>query len=130
MAFELLFGAVSGLDLFFVGVALVISQGIGEFIPQAPSAIITSTCLLVLYFALFRKIVRKPLLFFLQKLGIDVLIGAEVAVCSEAGEGKKNWVLLHGEVWQAKADFPVKPNQKAWVSEVKMGTLILSKNEE
>jgi membrane protein implicated in regulation of membrane protease activity len=127
IAFEILFGALTGFDLAFIGVSLVVG---GFFVYLGSSwqlGIVVSLIITLIYLVFMRLLVRKRLLIAVQKLGIDCLIGKTAKVISPIKKAKIGKILLDGEVWLAKANSNFSENELVMVSDIGQNLLKISK---
>jgi len=101
--FELFFGAICQLDIFFVGLSLIIAGAFYYFGVSWQLSLVISLVVVLFYFALLRQFYKKKLLIFFQRLKIDTVVGKTAVVFEPIHVNKKGAVLLDGEIWQAKA---------------------------
>lgn len=127
--FELLFGAITGFDIAFVGLSLVIG-GVAHYLSTSwQLGIIITLVVTLIYFVYFRKNLRKKLLLTTQRLGIDTLLGKIGTIINLTSKTKVGKVLVEGEVWQAKSQETLRENQEVMVISLdKNQTLEVTKN--
>lgn len=101
--FELLFGAIAGFDIVFLGLALVIGGVVHYFTLDWQSGVVTAISVIVVYLVFIRRIIRKKLLILTQKIGIDSLLGKKGVVVQTITAKKPGKVIVDGEIWRATA---------------------------
>lgn len=115
IAFELVFGVISGFDLALIGLSFVVGGFIHYYSSSWQMGIIVFVMMLLAYFGYFRKLIKKKLLLQLQKIGIDSLLGKTAVVISPITRQKSGQVLLEGEVWQAIGQYNFKSGTEVLV---------------
>ncbi len=101
--FELLFGALAGFDIAFVGLALVVGGVVHYYSLDWQYAVLAAISVIVIYFSFIKKTMHKKLLLLTQKIGIDSLLGKKGIVVDKITAKKVGKVLIDGEIWQASA---------------------------
>ncbi|MFA6005411.1 MAG: NfeD family protein [Patescibacteria group bacterium] len=127
MIFEILFGALTGLDVFFLGVGFVIggvvlmSGGAVEF------SLVTVGIFFLFYTVYLRTPYKKTFLVFLQKAGLDCIVGKYGIACTNITSFKTGEVVVDGELWIAKSAESIKSGAKIVVIEYTSGLLVIAK---
>lgn len=125
--FELLFGAISGLDLALIGFSLTLGGIAHYFSGSWQSGIIVAVIINLAYFAYFRQFLRRKLLLRIQKIGIDTLLGKTAIVIEPIFANKAGKVLLDGEVYQAIGKGSFKTNVEVVVEKIEGISLLVDR---
>jgi membrane protein implicated in regulation of membrane protease activity len=100
MFFELLFGALTGLDIFFLGASFIIGGVSGLKNPSLLSMIALTVTVYLIYLLFLRRRVRRTLIVFIQRSNIvDVFTGKEAVIVFFDKKTKRAKVLVDGELW-------------------------------
>lgn len=102
MIVEVLFGAITGLEAFILGIAFVAAGGVFLVTSSTLYSLVTLAVVFVGYEAFLKKTVQKPLLILLQRLGIDCVVGKIGVAVTEIAVRKNGTVFFDGQVWNAK----------------------------
>lgn len=130
IAFELLFGVISGFDIALIGLSLVIGGFVHYYSASWQMGIIASIVIILIYFAYFRKLAKRKLLLQTQKIGIDSLLGKTAIVIEQITKHQAGKVLLDGEVWRAVSKHTFKVNSEVLVEKIEGVTLIVTNLEK
>jgi membrane protein implicated in regulation of membrane protease activity len=124
---ELIVGVETGLDLVFLGSALIIS---GLVTWPAHSWVLTLIITLIIciaYLALGRKYVHKWTATRKEKTNIDTIIGKNGIVLQSLTPGANGLVKVGNEEWRAKAEEIIEKNEMIVVTAVNGVTLSVEK---
>lgn len=127
--FDILFGAISGLDIFFLGIAFMFGGIVHLFTAswQAGTAFVGAFTLV--YTTLIRGYIRKKALLLFQSFGMDFLIGKSCCIIVGCSPVKKGKALLDGEIFETYGDKLLKENEKALVIALKDTILVCTRYE-
>lgn len=101
MFFELLFGAITSLDIFVLGIAFVCAGIVLVYTNRLEYSLVTIAITCIVYSVYLKQAIHKKLLLFIQTLGIDCVIGKTGTVVQEVAVRKKGSVFFDGELWEA-----------------------------
>lgn len=124
--FELLMGAPTGLDILFLGVALMGGGVVYTATGDWQYSLMGTVIVLCLYWFFVRREIKKPLLLMLQRLGIDVLVGHEGIVVTPISAHTKGLVQIDGVLWKAAGRSSFSRSARIAVQDVTRNQLLVS----
>jgi inner membrane protein len=123
--FELLFGAITGLDLAMLGLSLMAGGLVYFFFLNWFQSLTIALVLIIIYFVYFRQSWRKKMLIWCQIIGIDAIVGKTGVVVKPVSGHKAGSVLIDGEIWVAKAKKNIPEKQKIMVLKYQKEQLLI-----
>ena len=127
MLFELLFGAITALDTFFLGVGFVLGGFLFIFSGVIEYSLVTVVAVFIAYAVYIRPSYRKLMLVLLQRMGLDCIVGKYGVACTDLAVRKGGWVMVDGERWEAATNEPIKNGTKIIVISCSGKSLVVSK---
>ncbi len=126
MFFDLLMGAITGLDLFVLGFSLL-GAGIVQLVTgDWQYGLLSAVGIMIAYWFFFRAQVKQPALVLLQRIGIDVLVGKTGLVVTRISPRSAGKVLIEGMVWQGVSQSIVSEGRYIEVYKLRNGVLEVS----
>lgn len=123
---EIILGAVTGFELFVLGLILIISGTTGLITGSLLYGAITFVVLTLLYVFLGRRYLKNTFAIGTKKTNVDSLIGARGIVTKEISPDVAGLVRVHDEVWRATAAKKLKTGVDVTVESVSGVTLKVS----
>jgi membrane protein implicated in regulation of membrane protease activity len=126
---ELIIGVETGLDLVFVGSALVIGGLISWPLHSWVWSLVITIVICVAYVFALRQFIKRRLTVTKVKTNIDVIIGKKGIVLKDISSVADGRVRVGNERWRARADTNIKEGEEINVTGVSGATLIVEKTE-
>jgi len=126
---ELIIGVETGLDLVFVGSALVIGGLISWPLHSWVWSLVITIIICVAYVFALRQVIKRRLTVTKVKTNIDLIIGKKGIVLKDISSVTDGRVRVGNERWRATADTDIKEGEEINVTGVSGATLIVEKNE-
>lgn len=123
VAIEIILGAISGFDLFLIGLILVVSGFVGELFNNFLIALASITIFSFLYIFVGRKLIKNKLNVETKSSNIDALINKKALVIKKITPKKPGQVKINGEIWLAIADKEIEKDQEVVVKSISGVTL-------
>lgn len=120
---EIILGALSGFDLFLVGIILILAGGIGIFTQNFILALLTIFLASFLYIFGGRRFIKSKLAIETKATNIDKLIGRKGLVIKKISPQKPGQVEIEGEIWRAEAEKEIEKGKEVIVKGVSGVTL-------
>lgn len=120
---EILLGAVTGFDLFLIGIIFIISGAVGKAFNSFPSALVSIVFLSFFYVLFVRKLIKQKLVIATKQTNVDSLMGKKGMVLKKITSQKAGQVKIEGEIWRAESDKEIEIDQEIVVKSVSGVTL-------
>jgi membrane protein implicated in regulation of membrane protease activity len=127
MLFELLFGAITGFDVFFLGIGFIAGGTLFLCTGFTEYSMVTVGIVFIAYAVYLRPSYRKALLLFFQKHGLDCIVGKYGLTTSAIDKQKNGAVIVDGELWIAASSENIKAGLKVIVLEYSENALVVAK---
>ena len=127
---ELLLGVNTGLDLVFIGSALVLGGLITLAFQSWVWTAIASGVIAVAYVAIGRRYLHRRMAVDAVRTNIDTIIGRGGVVKDAVEPTRDGIVRVGNEDWRARAETPLAPGDRITVTAVKGVTLTVVKNQD
>jgi membrane protein implicated in regulation of membrane protease activity len=124
---EIALGAITGFELFVIGVICIIAGLVGMMTGSFALVIITIAVLSFLYLAVARQYIKKKLTIATRQTNADSLIGETGHVVKKIAADKAGQIKVDGEVWRAEADTDIAENKDVIIESISGVTLKVKK---
>lgn len=124
--FDLLFGAITGLIVFTLGLSFIGGGVVCMITGQVELAFITIAAAMVFYMVYLHKTVQRPLLIGLQRIGLDCIVGKIGTVITSGSGHEPGTVLVDGLLWKSKGDKKLHSGVSVLVTNFDAETLTVS----
>lgn len=126
---ELLLGIETGLDMVFIGSALVLGGLITLSLDSWVWTTITSGIICVIYVLIGRRYIHRRVAVKTERTNIDTIIGKRGFVQRDISRKKYGLVKIGMEEWRAKADEDIKKGEEITVTDISGVTLNVKRVE-
>ena len=126
---ELIIGVETGLDLVFIGSALVLGGLVTWPFNSWLLTLIVTSIICVAYVALGRRYVHRWTAVKKVKTNIDTIIGQQGIVLKDIKKNFDGRVRVGNEQWRARADEEIQQGEEITVTSISGVTLIVEKTE-
>lgn len=126
---ELAIGVETGLDLVFIGSALVLGGLVTWPLESWILTVIVTSIICVVYIFVLRHYVRKRMAVKTQRTNVDALIGRQGKVLKSIARNADGRVKIDTERWKARAGEDIKEGDEIIVTGINRNTLIVEKAE-
>lgn len=126
---ELLLGIDTGLDLVFIGTALVLGGLITLAIHSWVWTAVVAGIICVLYVFIGRRYIHRRVAVGVSKTNIDTIIGKTGIVQQDIEPAKDGLVKVNNEQWRARSEENIKEGEGITVTGVSGVTLMVKKTE-
>lgn len=124
---ELGVGVETGLDMVFIGSALIIG-GLASWVSHSWLVAVIVTCAIcVAYVALGRRYIHRRMLIKKEQTNIDAIIGRRGIVLKSITKNVDGLVKIGNERWRARAEENIKKGDEIIVNGISGVTLIVEK---
>ncbi len=104
IAAEIIMGAATGFELLIVGLALIVSGGIGLAFQSVIVALGSFIVLIAAYLVMGRSMIKQSIGIATRKTNVDALIGKKALVTKPITPTQPGNISIDGEVWRATTD--------------------------
>lgn len=126
---ELAIGVETGLDLVFIGSALVLGGLVTWPLESWILTVIVTSIICVVYIFVLRHYVRKRMAVKTQRTNVDALIGRQGKVLKSIARNADGRVKIDTQRWKARAGEDIKEGDEIIVTGINRNTLIVEKTE-
>lgn len=126
---ELAIGVETGLDLVFIGSALVLGGLVTWPLESWILTVIVTSIICVVYIFVLRHYVRKRMAVKTQRTNVDALIGRQGKVLKSIARNADGRVKIDTQRWKARAGEDIKEGDEIIVTGINRNTLIVEKAE-
>ena len=125
---ELLLGVDTGLDLVFIGTALLIGGLVTWAFTSWPATIIVSALICIVYVFIGRRYIHNRLAVNLEKTNIDTIIGTHGVVLQAIKRNDIGKVKVGNTQWRARADSEIEKGSEVTVLSITGTTLTVEES--
>lgn len=127
---EVMLGVNTGLDLVFIGTALILGGAITSIFHSWVWTAIASGAIAVVYVVIGRRYLHKRVYVDAVKTNVDTIIGRSGTVTEAIEPSRDGIVRVGNEDWRARATGPLAPGEHVTVTAISGVTLTVVKQQD
>lgn len=124
---ELILGAITGFELFIIGIILILAGILGSLTGSLALMLLLIALFTGLYIIFGRRVVKQKLALATKKTNTDSFVGKKALVTRKITPEKAGQVQIEGEVWRASALEAIDEGEEAVVQSYSGVTLQVKK---